>query len=188
MSAITIPRPDVTVEEVSATLRHGLGPGYQVLPGMKTPVLPGEPDPGWPGSIVVGTGSAHVFRAQLRVDRHDGQTRIRVDPAGLVWIRLVNTFLIAPKVRRVLRAASASSRGPPRSRARPWTGASAYSRQSLTAWTSSPARSGPCPGRGPPLHGTEVNSRHFGTVRTRLYDVDVPFMQLEQHGWDIHAI
>ena len=84
MSAVTIPRPDVTVEEVSATLRHGLGPGYQVLPGMKTPVLPGEPDPGWPDSIVVGTGSAHVFRAQLRVDRRDGQTRIRVDPAGLV--------------------------------------------------------------------------------------------------------
>ena len=105
MSAITIPRPDVTVEEVSGTLRQGLGPGYQVLPGMKTPVLPGEPDPGWPDSIVVGTGSAHVFRAQLRVDRHDGQTRSRVDPAGLFWIRLVNTFLIAPKVRRVLRAA-----------------------------------------------------------------------------------
>src|SRR5690242_13596302 len=27
-----------------------------------------------------------------------------------------------------------------------------------------------------------------GTVRTRAYDVNVPFMQLERHGWDIHAV
>ena len=105
MSAITIPRPDVATKEVSATLRDGLGPQYQVLPGMETRVLPGEPDPGSPDSIVVGTGSAHVFRAQLRVDRRGGQTRIRVEPARLFWIRLVNTFVIAPRVRRVLRAA-----------------------------------------------------------------------------------
>ena len=105
MSVITIPRPDVTTEEVSATLRDGLGPQYQVLPGRETRVLPGEPDPGSPDSIVVGTGSAHVFRAQLRVDRRGAQTRIRVEPAGLFWIRLVNTFVIAPRVRRVLRAA-----------------------------------------------------------------------------------
>lgn len=104
MSTITIPRPDVSTEEVSASLRDGLGPDYQVLPGMETRVLPGEPDPGSPDSIVVGTGSAHVFRTQLRVDRHGGQTRIRVEPAGLFWIRLVNAFVIAPKVRRVLRA------------------------------------------------------------------------------------
>jgi hypothetical protein len=26
------------------------------------------------------------------------------------------------------------------------------------------------------------------TPRTRSYDVDVPFMQLERHGWDIHAV
>jgi hypothetical protein len=86
-------------------LREGLGPRYRVLPGMETRVLPGEPDPGSPDSIVVGTGSAHVFRTQLRIDRHGGQTRVRVDPAGLVWIRLVNAFVIAPRVRRVLRAA-----------------------------------------------------------------------------------
>jgi hypothetical protein len=27
-----------------------------------------------------------------------------------------------------------------------------------------------------------------GTVRTKTYDVDVPFMQLQRHGWDIHAV
>jgi hypothetical protein len=27
-----------------------------------------------------------------------------------------------------------------------------------------------------------------GIIRTAAYDVDVPFMQLERHGWDIHAV
>ena len=33
-----------------------------------------------------------------------------------------------------------------------------------------------------------INISHYGTVRTKTYDVDVPFMQLERHGWDIHAL
>src|ERR1022692_2639559 len=33
MSTITIPRPDVTTEEVSEVLRRGLGTRYNVLPG-----------------------------------------------------------------------------------------------------------------------------------------------------------
>ncbi len=105
MSTITIPRPDVGTKDVAAALREGLGPRYQVQPGMRTGVLPGAPDPGWPDSIVVGTGSAHVFRVQLEIDRRGGGTRVRVQPAGLSAIRLVNTFAIAPKVRRALQAA-----------------------------------------------------------------------------------
>lgn len=105
MSTITISRPDLTAEDVTAALREGLGPRYQVQPGMRTPILPGAPDPGWPGSIVVGTGNAHVFRAQLEIDHRDGGTRVRVQPAGLSMIRLVNTFVIAPRVRQVLRTA-----------------------------------------------------------------------------------
>ena len=35
---------------------------------------------------------------------------------------------------------------------------------------------------------TGANSAHPGTTRTKTYDVDVPFMQLERHGWDIHAV
>jgi hypothetical protein len=30
--------------------------------------------------------------------------------------------------------------------------------------------------------------RHSGIARTRSFDVNVPFMQLERHGWDIHAV
>jgi hypothetical protein len=105
MSTITIPRPDVTTEDVTAALRNGLGSSYQVLPGKKTSVLPGAPDPGWPDSIVVGTGNAHVLRVQLEIDHRDSGTRVRVEPAGLTAIRLVNAFVIAPRIRRTLRTA-----------------------------------------------------------------------------------
>jgi hypothetical protein len=27
-----------------------------------------------------------------------------------------------------------------------------------------------------------------GIIRTAAYDVNVPFMQLGRHGWDIHAV
>jgi hypothetical protein len=57
MSTISIPQPELTTEEVSAALRKGLGPRYQVLPG------------------------------------------------GLSALRLVNTIVIAPRVRRTLRTA-----------------------------------------------------------------------------------
>jgi hypothetical protein len=105
MSTVTIPRPDVTTEDVAAALRKDLGSHYQVQPGMRTSLLPGAPDPGWPDSIVVGTGAGRVFRVQLDVDHRGGGTRIRVQPAGVTLIRLVNTFAIAPKVRQVLRTA-----------------------------------------------------------------------------------
>jgi len=36
--------------------------------------------------------------------------------------------------------------------------------------------------------GGQADFSHSGTVRTRSFDVDVPFMQLERHGWDIHAV
>ena len=53
----------------------------------------------------MGTGAGRVFRVQLDVDHRGGGTRIRVQPAGVTLIRLVNTFAIAPKVRQVLRTA-----------------------------------------------------------------------------------
>lgn len=103
MSTITVPRPDVTSDEVTGALTKGLGPRYHVLPGMKAaPLSWGEPEEGQPEDIMVGLGSARVWRAQVRIDRGDAQTRIRVAPAGLIWVRLVNTFLIARKVRRAL--------------------------------------------------------------------------------------
>jgi hypothetical protein len=104
VSTITIPQPELTTEEVSAALRKGLDDRYQVLPGMRTSLLPGAPDPGWPDSIVVGTGAGRVFRVQLEID-HRGGTRVRVAPGGLSALRLVNTIVIAPRVRRALRTA-----------------------------------------------------------------------------------
>jgi hypothetical protein len=105
MSTITIPQPELTTEQVSAALRKGLGSRYQVLPGMRTSLLPGAPDPGWPDSIVVGTGAGHVFRVQLEIDHRGGGTRVRLAPGGLSALRLVNTIVIAPRVRRTLRTA-----------------------------------------------------------------------------------
>ena len=34
----------------------------------------------------------------------------------------------------------------------------------------------------------KANFRHTGTARTRPYGVNVPFTQLERHGWDIHIV
>jgi hypothetical protein len=59
MSTVTIPRPDVTTEDVAAALRMGLGPRYQVKPGMRTSLLPGAPDPGWPGRPVGAPAGEH---------------------------------------------------------------------------------------------------------------------------------
>jgi len=87
MSTITIPQPELTTEDVSAALRKGLGPRCQVLPGMRTSLLPGAPDPGWPDSIVVGTGAGRVFRAQLEIDHRGGGTRVRVAPGASVSSR-----------------------------------------------------------------------------------------------------
>jgi hypothetical protein len=33
-----------------------------------------------------------------------------------------------------------------------------------------------------------ANFRHTDTTRTRPYGVNVPFMQRERHGWDIHIV
>src|ERR1700684_803108 len=65
MSTITIPRPEVTTEEVSEVLRRGLGPRYNVLPGKGMNWNPvGNPRAQLPDKIVVCTGSTRVFRAQ----------------------------------------------------------------------------------------------------------------------------
>ena len=42
-------------------------------------------------------------------------------------------------------------------------------------------------GRGGGAAGN-ADIRHSDTVRTNSYGVDAPFMQLQRHGWDIHAV
>jgi hypothetical protein len=107
MPTITIPRADVTTEEVSEVLRNGLGPQYNVLPESAVNWNPvGKPRSGHPDTIVVGIGFSRVFRAAVRISRNSERTVLHVTPGGItVMPRLVNRVWIAEKVRRVLRAA-----------------------------------------------------------------------------------
>jgi hypothetical protein len=106
MFAITVPRSDVTSDEVADALRQGLGSRYNVLPGKGINWNPvGGPRPDHPDTIVVGTGSTRLFRAQVRISQDAGETILRVTPGGLGWPRVPNRLWIARKVGQVLRAA-----------------------------------------------------------------------------------
>lgn len=104
MSTITVPKLDVTTEEVSEVLRQGLGPRYNVLAGKGMNWNPaGRPRADQPGKIVVGTGSTRLFRAEVVISRHSGQTALHVIAGGIsLPVRLTNRLWIAEKVRRVL--------------------------------------------------------------------------------------
>jgi hypothetical protein len=104
MFTVTVPRSDVTGEEVCTALRRGLGPRYHVLPGMRMNLNPvGGPQPDQPKTITVGTGSNRLFRAQVSITRISSHTSIRVSSGGLTLVPvLVNTLGVARKVRRVL--------------------------------------------------------------------------------------
>jgi hypothetical protein len=108
MFAITVPRSDVTSDEVAGALRQGLGSRYNVLPGTGlncwNPV--GGPRPNHPDTIVVGTGSTRLSRAQVRISRDAGETSLRVSPGGIGLLTLANRLWIVGKVRQVLRAAA----------------------------------------------------------------------------------
>jgi hypothetical protein len=107
MSAITVPRPDVTTDELSELLGQGLGPRYSVLPGQGMNWNPaGGPRPNQPGKITVGTGSTRLFRAEVTITQSSGQTVIRVIAGGITLpVRFINRFWIAGRVSRVLQAA-----------------------------------------------------------------------------------
>jgi len=106
MSTITVPRSDVTSDEVADALRRGLGSRYNVLPGPGVNWNPvGGPRPDHPDTIVVGTGSTRLFRAQVRISQDPGETILHVTPGGLGWPRVPNRLWIARKVGQVLRAA-----------------------------------------------------------------------------------
>jgi hypothetical protein len=103
MYTVTVPRADLTTEEVVTALRDGLGAGYNVLPGMATgrTILQG-PHKGRSNTIVVGTGDNVVVKAQVTIIARDGQTDLRISPGGVTADLLLNTFGVARKVRRVL--------------------------------------------------------------------------------------
>ena len=106
MSTITVARPDVTTAEVADALRWGLGSRYTVLPETGVNWNPaGAPRADHPDSIVVGTGSARVFRAQVKVSHDAGSTILHVSPGGLSLVpRLTNRLWITRKAGNVLRA------------------------------------------------------------------------------------
>jgi hypothetical protein len=107
MSAITVPRSDVTSDEIADVLRRSLGPRYNVVPGTGVNWNPvGDLRPDHPDTIVVGTGTTRVFRAQVRISQDAGKTILHVSPGGITLVpRLINRLWIAGKVRQVLRAA-----------------------------------------------------------------------------------
>jgi hypothetical protein len=112
MAKLTFSRPDVSRDEVSDLLRKGLGPRYNVLPGMRAGWGFTPPRPDAPDAIAVGTGSNRVRRTQVRIDRRGSETQIRVSPPGPITLRLPNMLGINRKVHRVL--AEATSLGSPR--------------------------------------------------------------------------
>src|ERR1700728_3402479 len=102
-STITIPRPGVTTEEVSEVLRRSLGRRYHVMPGLGLNWNPaGKLRPDQPGTIVVGIGSARLFRAQVTISQRSGQTILHVLAGGIsLPVRLSNRLWIADKVGRI---------------------------------------------------------------------------------------
>jgi hypothetical protein len=103
MPTVTVPRADLTTDEVVAVLRNGLGDGYHVLPGMTMGQLPFQgPRKGGPNTIVVGVGDNRQVKALVTITPRGGQTKLRIRPSGITVTLVVNTFGIARTVRKVL--------------------------------------------------------------------------------------
>ncbi len=103
MFTITVRRADLSTEEVAETLRRGLGPTYNVLPGMRQTRAPfSEPVPGSADTIVVGTGSNRVRRAQVTIVRRAGLSELHISPGGLISDLVLNTLVTARAIHRVL--------------------------------------------------------------------------------------
>jgi hypothetical protein len=106
VSTITIPRDDVTSEEIVEALRSGLDPRYDVQPGMRMPRSPllGSPRPDEPEVILVA--ASPMVQTQVRIIHRSGHTDRRVTPGGVLGDLLMNTLGIARKVRKILANAS----------------------------------------------------------------------------------
>jgi hypothetical protein len=103
MPTVTVPRADLTTEEVVSALRDGLGDSYNVLPGkaMGRTMYQSEHE-GQPNTIVVGTGENRLVKAQVTITPRGGQTELRINAGGLSWDWLMNSFGVAQKVKKVL--------------------------------------------------------------------------------------
>ncbi len=103
MSTVTVPRADLTTQEVCQVLRDGLGDRYNVLPGMAMGRAAfSGPHEGQPNMILVGTRDNRAVKAQVTVTPRGGQTVLRISPGGLSGDLIYNALGIALKIRRVL--------------------------------------------------------------------------------------
>jgi UDP:flavonoid glycosyltransferase YjiC (YdhE family) len=104
LPTVTIPRADLTSEDVTSALRAGLGPRYHVIPGMRMPqacLFAAEPNQD-PDTILVSMGSSRFFRAQVTLTRDSGQTVIRIRPGGTSSEFPINALGIVRKIRQIL--------------------------------------------------------------------------------------
>jgi hypothetical protein len=103
MPTVTVPRADLTTEEVVSALKDGLGDGYNVLPGkvIGRTMYQAEHE-GQPNQIMVGTGGNRITKAEVTITSRGGQTELRISPGGISWDYVYNKFGIARKVQRVL--------------------------------------------------------------------------------------
>ncbi len=103
MPTVTVPRADLSTEEVAAILRDGLGADYNILPGMTIGQLAFQgPHEGPPNTILVGTGDNRIEKAQVTITPRGGQTELRIRPGGVTLTLVTNTFGIVRKIREVL--------------------------------------------------------------------------------------
>jgi hypothetical protein len=103
MPTVTVPRADLTTDEVVTVLRDGLGADYNVLPEMIIGrTILQSPRKGRPNTIVVGTGENRIVKAQVTITPRGGQTELRISPGGVTWDLVFNTFGVARKIREVL--------------------------------------------------------------------------------------
>ena len=103
MPTVTVPRANLTTEEVVSALRDGLGDNYNVLPGkaIGRTMYQKEHD-GQPNNIVVGTGENRMVKAQVTITPRGSQTELRINAGGLSWDWIMNSFGVAQKVKKVL--------------------------------------------------------------------------------------
>jgi FAD/FMN-containing dehydrogenase len=101
MSTVTVPRSDVSVDEVSAVLRRTLGPRYSVTPSIMAAGF-GKARPGDANTILVAAN--RLERANVRVATDSTSTEIRVSPGATYFglIRLVHRVGLVRKVQQAL--------------------------------------------------------------------------------------
>jgi hypothetical protein len=102
MPTVTVPRSDITVEEVRAVLRDKLGARFQVTPGVSSTGFTREvPSDEKTTMLVKGSW---FERANVKIIPGPGRTELEVNPGATYFglIRLFDQLLITRKVQRIL--------------------------------------------------------------------------------------